>query len=165
MTDGSVAPLALSPGRVRDQAHALRFDDRIVAVDGVPVAGAADVRAAVERVGSGVPLRYTVERGGRHLDATIDTVTFTASDYAELFLPLLLGGLVGMALGLLPVLMRPDSTPARLFFLANFGLAVNFAFLAPNAYVTHLLPRVGFVFVGLATGAFLHLALTMASGA
>ena len=52
MPDGGVAPLALSPARVRDQAHALRFDDRIVAVDGVPVAGAADVRAAVERVGA-----------------------------------------------------------------------------------------------------------------
>lgn len=121
LPDGSVAPLALSPDRVRSQAGALRFEDRLVAVDGVPVDGAAGVHAAVERAGPGAPLRYTVERGGQRIDATIVTTTFTAGDYTELFLPLLLGGFLGLALGLLPVLVRPDSTPARLFFLGNLG--------------------------------------------
>jgi hypothetical protein len=46
--DGSVAPLALSPLRLVDDARPLHLDDRIVAVDGVPVASAAEVRAAVE---------------------------------------------------------------------------------------------------------------------
>jgi hypothetical protein len=44
---------------------------------------------------------------------------FTAGDCAELFLPLLLGGLVGIALGLVPVLARADLTTTRLFFLGQ----------------------------------------------
>jgi len=45
---GSVASLALSPLRLADDTRPLHFDDRIVAVDGVPVASATEVRAAVE---------------------------------------------------------------------------------------------------------------------
>ena len=44
LPDGSVAPLALSPLGLVDDARPLHLDDRIVAVDGVPVASAADVR-------------------------------------------------------------------------------------------------------------------------
>ena len=60
LPDGSVAPLALSPLRLADDARPLRFNDRVVAVDGVPVASAAEVRAAVERAAPGTRLRYTV---------------------------------------------------------------------------------------------------------
>ena len=65
------------------------------------------------------------------------TTIFTAGDYAELSLPLLLGGLVGIALGLVPVLARPELTTTRLFFLGQLGLAVNFGFLASDAYLVH----------------------------
>jgi len=162
LPDGSVAPLALSPLRLADDARPLRFDDRVVAVDGVPVASAAEVRAAVERAEPGTRLRYTVRRvGAGDLDVTIPTTTFTAGDYVELFLPLLLGGLVGIALGLVPVLARPDLTTTRLFFLGQLGLAVNFGFLASDAYLVHHLPRWGFLATGLAIGSFLHLAMIM----
>ena len=50
-------------------------------------------------------------------------------------------------------------TRKRLLFLGNVGLAVNFAFLASDAYIVHHLPRWGFLFVGLAIASFLHLAL------
>ncbi len=160
LRDGSVAPLALSPLRLPEVARQLQFEDRVVAVDGTAVEGAAAVRTVVERVAPGTPLRYTVHRRGTgEFDAVIPTTVFTGADYAQLFLPLLLGGLAGLAVGLLPVLVRPASTPARLFFLANLGLSVNFAFLAPEAFLAHQLPRFGFVFAGLAVGAFLHLAL------
>jgi transcriptional regulator with GAF, ATPase, and Fis domain len=163
LPDGSVAPLALSPLRIGAESRGLAFDDRIVAVDGMPVDGAAAVRAVVERVGPEVPLRYTVRRGtGTSLDVVVPTTTFTVADWSELFLPPLLGGLaLGITLGLLPVLARPDLTTTRLFFLANIGLAVNFGFLASDAYVVHHLPRWGFAFTGLALGTLLHLALLM----
>ena len=51
LPDGSVAPLALSPLRIGAEGRGLAFDDRIVAVDGAPVDGAAGVRAVVARVG------------------------------------------------------------------------------------------------------------------
>ena len=163
LPDGSVAPLALSPVRIGAKGRGLAFDDRIVAVDGTPVDGAAAVRAVVERVGPEVPLRYTVQRGsGASHDVVVPTTTFTAADWSELFLPLLIGGLaLGLTLGLLPVLARPDLTTTRLFFLANIGIAVNFGFLASDAYVVHHLPRWGFAFTGLAIGTLLHLALLM----
>jgi len=160
LPDGSVAPLALSPLRLPEASRQVLFNDRVVAVDGAAVDGAAGVQAVVERVGAGVPLRYTVRRPGTgDRDAVITTTTFTTGDYAELFLPLLLGGFVGIALGLPPVLARPDLAAARLFFLGNVGLAVNFAFLASDAYIVHHLPRWGFLFLGLAIASFLHLAL------
>ncbi len=162
LPDGSVAPLTLSPLRLPEVARPLQFDDRVIAVDGAAVDGAAGVRAAVERAGPGAPLRYTVRRrGAGEFEAVIPTTVFSASDYAELFLPLLLGGLLGIAVGLLPVLIRPDSTPARLFFLGQIAVAVNFAFLASDAYLVHQLPRWGFVFTALAVGTLLHLALVM----
>jgi len=162
LPDGSVAPLALSPVRIGAERRGLAFADRVVAVDGAPVDGAPGVRAVVEHVGPEVPLRYTVRRGGASLDVVVPTTTFTAADWSELFLPLLLGGLaLGIGLGLLPVLARPDLTTTRLFFLANIGLAVNFGFLASDAYVVHHLPRWGFAFTGLAIGTLLHLALLM----
>src|SRR5262245_32963729 len=162
LPDASVAPLALSPLRLPDVSRQLAFEDRVVAVEGAPVSSAAEVHDVVSRVPEGTPLRYTVRReGAPDRDLTLATTTFTGSDYAELFLPFLLGGLVGLALGLMPVLARPDLTAARLFFLGSLGLAVNFAFLAPDAYIVHHLPRWGFVFLGLAVAAFLHLALVM----
>jgi transcriptional regulator with GAF, ATPase, and Fis domain len=163
LPDGSVAPLALSPVRIGAEGRGLAFDDRIVAVDGVPVADAADVRAVVERAGPDVPLRYTVRRGSEgSLDVVVPTTTFTAADWSELFLPPLAGGLaLGLTLGLLPLLARPDLVTTRLFFLANLGIAVNFGFLASDAYVVHHLPRWGFIFTGLAIGSLLHLALLM----
>ena len=148
--DGSVAPLGLSPLRLAATTRQLRFEDRIVAVDGVAVDGATGVRAAVEGVGQGTPLRYTVRRAGLgDLEFVIPTTVFTAGDYVELFLPLLLGGLVGIALGLFPVLARPDLLTTRLFFLGQLGLAVNFGFLAFDAYLVHHLPRWGFLGAGL----------------
>ena len=163
LPDGSVAPLALSPLRIGAEGRGLAFDDRIVAVDGAPVDGAAGVRAVVDRVGPDVPLRYTVRRGNdASLDVVVPTTTFTAADWSELFLPPLAGGLaLGLTLGLLPVLARPDLITTRLFFLVNLGIAVNFGFLASDAYVVHHLPRWGFVFAGLAIGCLLHLALLM----
>src|SRR5262249_38580469 len=123
LPDASVAPLALAPLRRPDVSRQLAFEDRIVAVDGEPVSGAAQVNEAVARVGEGTPVRYTVRREGvPDRDVTLATTTFTGADYAELFLPLLLGGLVGLALGLVPVLARPDLTAARLFFLGSVGL-------------------------------------------
>ena len=160
--DGSVAPLALSPLRLADTTHQLRFEDRIIAVDGVPVDGAKGVRAAVDRAAPGTPLRYTVRRAGQgELEFVVPTTVFTASDFVELFLPLLLGGLGGIAIGLLPVLARPDLTTTRLFFLGQLGLAVNFGFLASDAYLVHHLPRWGFLATGLAIGTLLHLAMIM----
>jgi hypothetical protein len=64
LPDGSVAPLALSPLRLPEAARQVLFNDRVVAVDGAAVDGAAGVQAVVERVGAGVPLRYTVRRPG-----------------------------------------------------------------------------------------------------
>jgi transcriptional regulator with GAF, ATPase, and Fis domain len=166
LPDGSVAPLALSPLRIGAEGRGLAFDDRIVAVDGAPVDGAAGVRAVVDRVGPDVPLRYTVHRGNdASLDVVVPTTTFTAADWSELFLPPLAGGLaLGLTLGLLPLLARPDLVTTRLFFLVNLGIAVNFGFLASDAYVVHHLPRWGFLFTGLAIGSLLHLALLMPQG-
>src|SRR5262249_14883545 len=144
------------------ETRPVQFDARVVAVDGTPVSGAAEVRAAVERAAPGTRLRYTVRRSGTgDLDVMIPTTTFTTGDYVELFVPLLLGGLVGIALGLVPVLARPDLTTTRLFFLGQLGLEVKFGFLASDAYLVHHLPRWGFLAVGLAIGSFLHLAMIM----
>src|SRR5262249_37139829 len=73
----------------------------------------------------------------------------------------LLGGLVGIALGLFPVLARPDLLTTRLFFLGQLGLAVNFGFLASDAYLVHHLPRWGFLGAGLLIGTMLNLAFIM----
>src|SRR5262249_33239482 len=160
--DCAVAPLGLSPLRLGATTRQLRFEDRIVAVDGVAVDGAKGARAVVEGVGQGTPLRYTVQRAGvGDLEFVIPTTVFTAGDYVELFLPLLLGGLVGIALGRFPWLARPDPLPTRRFFLGQLGLAVNFGFLASDAYLVHHLPRWCFLGAGLFIGPMLHLAMIM----
>ena len=81
MPDASVAPLALSPLRLPEVSRQLVFADRVVAVDGAPVTGAAQVQEVVARVGEGTPLRYTVRREGTpDREVTLATSTFTGGD-------------------------------------------------------------------------------------
>ncbi len=158
LPDGSLAPLNLLPERVRPDAGHLRFNARIVSVSGVPANDAADVRAALTAADPEQPIAYTFRtRGGEVIEARLPVTTFTLEDYTRAALPLTIGGLLGLALGLVPILAHPARTDTRLFFLFNLALAVNFGFLMPDAYYLHHYPRWGFPAAALAAGTLLHL--------
>ena len=88
-----VAPAVLIPPRIAARGPMPAFHDQVLAVDGVPVSDAADLRRRVEAQAPGHPARYRFERpDGTTYDLVIPVVQFTRGDFATVYLPLMVGG-------------------------------------------------------------------------
>ncbi len=162
LPNGEVGPPVLRSPGLAERTDIPRFQDRIVAVDGQPAVGAGALRERLAAIGSGGQARYTVERpDGTVEERTLPVPPFTRGDLNALWLPLFLGGIFGLVLGTVPVLARPDLAAARLFFLLNVGLTVNFGFLSFDYFVVHRFVPCSFAAGMLATGCLIHLALLM----
>jgi transcriptional regulator with GAF, ATPase, and Fis domain len=162
LPNGEVAPPLLRSAALAGQAEVPGFQDRIVAVDGEPAVGPGVLRERLGTIGAGREVRYTVERpDGTTAERVLPVLPFTRADLNTLWLPLFLGGIFGLILGAVPVLARPDLVAARLFFLLNVGLTVNFGFLTLDYFAVHRFSPWSLAAGVLATGCLIHLALHM----
>lgn len=137
------------------------FHGRIVAVDGVAVGDGAAVYAAVAGLAPGVPVAYTVEKGGTLRTLTLPVRRFGATDLLQTYGILLLFGCATLAIGLAVGFLQPRTTPARVFLLhtAVAGLyPITAVFLhRPDDALLGRLCLLAECFVA---ATFIHLALT-----
>jgi transcriptional regulator with GAF, ATPase, and Fis domain len=157
--NGIVGPMVLYPPRMLGAATALRPQDRILAIDGRPVAGGRAIRAAAASVPVGTPLSYAVLRRGERLDLTIPTTVFSARDFAATALPFGLGALVLLAMGAVPVWLRPELAQTRILFAFALGTATAFGLLVFATTVSYPLAPAQHAAVALAKAAVVHLGL------
>ena len=161
LPDARVGHFGMLPLRLQRAAAGLRHRDQLLAVDGRALTSPAILRAAVEGAPVGTPITYRVARvGGLVTDVVVPTTTLTTADFVEACLPFLVTAFVGLVLGLVPVLSRPELTAARLFFcIVNVGLSVDVAFRIVASWGVYAYPRIGWLTTGIWLGAFVHLTL------
>lgn len=134
-------------------AAGLQFQDRLLAVDGREVSGAADVREALSSESPGTIVEYTVEGAdGERRTVSLPVLEFTQSDWSALFVPMFVGGLLALLTGVVPILARPDLLAAQVFFVLNLGLALNLGFLQSDYFLTHQLVPLALVTGALCSG-------------
>jgi len=159
--NGVVGPPFLTPRQAGYGPEGVRISDRITAVDGVPIRDARDVWAAARLAGPGATLRYAlVHPDGRPGEARVETDLFRGADYDELLLPLLLGGLLLLLVGSVPVLVRPALASGRILFVFCWATVTNYCFLAFDYFAVYRFMPWGYVVEAVATGAVFHLALS-----
>ncbi len=102
----------------------IRYQSRLVAVDGVPVAGRAAVEEIIAARPAGTELRYTLEKDGATYDVSLPTMPLDGRTFL-----LTLGNYVGnalvlVALGVAILFLEPTSRVGRSFFAfgVNYGL-------------------------------------------
>ncbi len=134
------------------------FQHQVVAIDGVPVASAAALRARVGSAPSGTPFRYTFRGGGLEFERTIPSRRFSRRDFALLFGGYLLNGLVlgGCALGLLAWRRHDPGIRAALPLL---GVGAVWGLTAMDLYGPYRLFRLHALAESLLFAAALHAAL------
>jgi signal transduction histidine kinase len=106
-------------------AHAgLRYQSRLVAVDGRPVADRAAVEALVRTHPVGTTFRYTLAKDGATYDIDLRSTRLGVWTFALTLGNYLLNALALLALGVAIIFLEPTSRPGRSFFLfcANYGL-------------------------------------------
>ncbi len=155
-----VGPL-VAPIRFGEATAALLPRDRIVSVDGQPVAGGAEVLALVDARAPGDVVVYGLERQGARLEVPIPVGTFTNADYWELAAPVFLGATLLLLLGAAPALLRPRQPEARVWFLFALGGAGAFGFTAYDNFVGYRFVPWSLAFIVVMKGALAHLALVL----
>jgi hypothetical protein len=153
--------IVVSIGRaewVRALHHHVPFA-RILAVDGRPVSGGRDVHAYVSAVGVGKPIVYTFRNGAEIFRLSVRVRRFEASDFAELFVPLLGIGLLMVLLGAVVVALRPRASEARALFALCAAIGVALV-TAPDQYYPYRFTSLYFLAECAVPPAFTQLALT-----
>ena len=102
----------------------LRYPDKVLTIDGMPVASAQAVQAIVQQTPVGTPLRYTIERNGAVFDVTVATMWFRPVDFLLTFGVLFFPGVVYLGLGLLVFILKPHAPVSWLFFSTCALLAI-----------------------------------------
>ena len=130
----------------------------LVAVDGLPVVDASQLRTALRARPLGAPVTYTFEHDGRRLDVAVPLTALDWGDVLPIALPYLLNGIAFFATGLLVFYFRPQ-LPA-----AHAGLALGMVLggtlvLALDTLSSSWLPRLYFLLESLVPSALLHFAL------
>jgi signal transduction histidine kinase len=100
------------------------YRSEVEAVDGVPVASAAEVYDAVARRAPGTPLRYRLRRGAEVREVALASQPFTAVDWVLLFGGYLLNGAVYLASGVVVWVLRPRAPLARALLVWGAACAV-----------------------------------------
>jgi len=101
--------------------RAALFHSRVLAVDDAPVRSGAEVQARVDARPAGTRFRYTVERDGEPHVVELPSRRFTIGDWLQTFGVLIGFGCAWLAGGLAVGVLRPDSTPARVFLLQSLA--------------------------------------------
>ncbi len=162
--NGMVGPTIFLSPQFADGTPTPRFQDLIVRVDEEPTRSAADVKSAVARRRPGDLVRYELESTeGTRRTMEVPAVEFAEGDWNAILLPFAVGGLIGMLIGAVPVLARPDLLVARVFFLMNLGFALQLGFLLYDYYLGHRFTPWNLGAGFLASAAFLYFALIFPS--
>lgn len=138
LPNGEVGPSMFMPRALLEADESPRFQERVIGVAGEPVDDAPQLARVLRGIPAGAPVPFTLEDAkGQTRQVDLTARTFTSADWRALFLPLILGGIVGLLLGALPALARPDLLAAQVFFLVNLGLSTNFGFATFDYFVAH----------------------------
>ncbi len=143
----------------------LRFLDRVLAVQGEPVARPDMLYDLVRASPPGVEFQYSVEKAGKVVQLVIPSMKFTFQDWLLSFATYLLAGLGFLVIGFTPFYMRAASPAAPpLFFMVS---AVFFWFTTTFDFMTaHYLPKELRLFAMTFTpSAAIHLALALTRSA
>ncbi|MDG2306599.1 MAG: sigma 54-interacting transcriptional regulator [Candidatus Binatia bacterium] len=138
LPNGEVGPSLFVPLALQQGKTAPRFQERVTAVNGHEVDSAAQVEKLLQEIPVGAPVRYRLESPKRaEREVTLPAAVLSSAEWQALFLPLLIGGVVGLLVGAVPALARPDLVATQIFFLLNLGLSTNFGFATFDYFVAH----------------------------
>ncbi len=130
LAHGVVSVPVLAPPRFAGRDPRLRPPYRVVAMDGRPVTNGRDVRRAVEAAGPGAVLTYRFAAPDRStFELPIPVATFTDADFRSFYLPIALSSLLLLAVGTVPIVLRPGLPAARLVFLFTLSIASGLGLL------------------------------------
>jgi hypothetical protein len=132
----------------------------VSAVDGTPVASGGAVHDAVRAAGAGRELTYTFRRGAEVFRLALPARRFGWDDFAEVFAPMLGVGTWVIALGALPVALRPARPEVRAHFIVCLLLGLMLL-TSPDEYGPYRLLWIFFLALALLPPAILHLAASV----
>jgi signal transduction histidine kinase len=158
----NVAPYFLS--HWSGNRSGLKFLDKIVSVEGQPIADADGLYDSVRARPPGTEFRYEVDREGKVTQVVVPSMNFTLQDWLLSFGTCLLAAVGFLVIGFAPFYLRAASPAApALFFL---GSAVFFWFVSNFDFMTsHYFPKEFRLFaLTLTPSAGVHLALALAGG-
>lgn len=95
----------------------LKYMDKIITADGLPVRTGQDVLAIAREKAPGVPIRYTVESRGQIREVTVSTGTFNVMDFFLIFLIPFVIGLALSCIGFIVYMLKPNISISWVFFL------------------------------------------------
>lgn len=127
----------------------LRSYDRIMAVEGQPVATARELDERVQRWPVGTVLHYELQRGGRAVEVRLPTQAYTWQDALGAFGSSTLAGLFFIVMGVLVIWLRPDLPAAGPFmaFMCSAGLFMAATPLMQRVHVAAVPFLIGMVWV------------------
>lgn len=162
--NGMVGPKTFLSPEFADGTATPAFQEIVVSVDGVPVTDAAALKDRVAAKPPGEPVIYGLESaGGGERDLEVRAVEFTQADFSAIILPYAVSGLIGMLIGAVPILARPDLWVARIFFLMNFGFGLQLGLLPYDYFFGHRFSPWSLSAAFLASTSFLLFGLTFPS--
>ncbi len=94
----------------------IQFPDRVVAVNGTVVSGANEVFAQIAGAPPRTPITYTLRRGSEVRTAVVPISRLTRREVFLTLGPLVLAGIVSIALGLGVLVLEPTRVATRSFF-------------------------------------------------
>jgi transcriptional regulator with GAF, ATPase, and Fis domain len=160
LANGDVGPRVLMIAPEGSELTNLRPQDRLVAVDGTPVANGPEATALIAQRSPGTPVRYTLRRaGGERFDVVAPVVAFTASDALRLFGPFLIGGFLLVALCGVVAALQPRYPPALALLAMGAAMGTTFGVLMVDGFVAHRLgPEIGLIGLAVLKASVWHLA-------
>lgn len=144
--------------------EAVRFLDRLIAVQGEKIAHPRDLYRVVQGSPLGSNFRYTFERGGKQFEVVISSMRFSFHDWLLSFGIYLIAGVGFLAIGFTPFYFRSTSPAATpLFFMVS---AIFLWFTSTFDFMTtQLLPKEARIFAFTMTpSAGIHLGLLLTKG-
>jgi class 3 adenylate cyclase len=133
----------------------LRYPDRLLEANGVPLKTVQDLDRIVESVDIGTPIIYTVQRRGEVFNVTIPTMRFTWIDLLLTFGITFIPGVIFCGLGIGVFSLKPNTSASWGFLLTCVCLGL-YSVIAFDVQSTHW----GFVRFWLVIRAFLPAAIT-----
>ncbi len=118
----------------------LLYQSRVVAVDGVAVDGRHGVARVLASHPIGTAHRYTLEKDGHAYDITLPSTRLGPGMFALTLGNYLVNALVLLVLGVVVIVLEPESRSARTFFVfcSNYGLylATSIDLVGPSWFQT-----------------------------
>jgi signal transduction histidine kinase len=135
------------------------FQHQVVAVDGIPASSAAAVYERVRQQPPGTPIAYTLRSPrGTLLTAVVRSQRFSETDYAMLFVALLLTSAAFSGAGLLVAFLKPTSAASRGLLASCYAMGI-FLSSAVDLWGPHWFVRLHVIAEVFVAPAFLQLVL------